>query len=118
MKLSVRKTARIIRHKRIRSRVRGSEARPRLSVYRSSRGLFLQLIDDDIARTLIGISDKALSGKKKLTKSDRAFALGKLIAEKARELGITTAVFDRGGYRYHGRVARIADGAREGGLQF
>ena len=105
------------RRRRVRAKVRGNAERPRLSVYRSNRGLFAQLIDDDAGRTIAQTSwmeaDLAdLSG------SDRAKKAGELIAQRAKEAGVQTCVFDRGGYRYHGRVAALAEGAREGGLEF
>ncbi len=106
---------RIQRHKRVRATITGSSHKPRFSVFRSSKHLFAQLIDDGIAKTIIGLSDASVKGK---TKSDRAFELGKTLAKKAVEKNISTVVFDRGGFRYHGRIERIAAGAREGGLQF
>ncbi len=112
-----RKIKRIIRHRRVRSTIRGTGSRPRLSVYRSNKNVVLQLIDDDAGKTLIATSTQT-KGSKKVTKSDRAFDAGKRLATKAKEQGITKVVFDRGGFRYHGRIARVAEGAREGGLNF
>lgn len=95
-------------------------ARLRLAVYRSSRYIYAQIIDDAKSRTIAYASDKEILQKndRKSTKSDRAFGVGKLIAEKAKKHKITSIVFDRAGYLYHGRIKRLAEGAREGGLQF
>ncbi len=112
------KLKRKLRHKRVRAKIFGTSSRPRLSVYRSSKYLFLQLIDDNKRKTLIGVSDKKIGTKKKMTKIDRAYEAGKMIARSAVELGIKEVVFDRGGYLYKGRVKKAADGAREGGLKF
>lgn len=119
------------RHRRVRAKIRGTANRPRFSVYRSNRHLFLQLVNDDNGETVLGISDKALEklrrspGAKSESrprsasgKSDIAYECGRLLAKKAVDAGIKTVVFDRGGYRYHGRVRRAAEGAREGGLKF
>lgn len=104
------------RHARVRSVVSGSEVRPRLSVFRSGKHIYAQLIDDKTGRTLASASSKDLKSKAK--KTDVATEVGKLISQKAKENKIETVVFDRGGYRYHGRVKALADGAREGGLKF
>jgi large subunit ribosomal protein L18 len=105
------------RHRRVRGRVNGSAARPRLCVFRSSKGIYAQVIDDDAGVTLASASTLALDGSTG-TKSERAAEVGKLVAQRAREAGIAKVVFDRGGYLYHGRVKALADGAREGGLEF
>jgi len=104
------------RHGRVRAKVSGNPESPRLSVFRSNRGMFLQLIDDTEGKTLASASSKEL--KKTVTKTDAGKELGKLIAEKAKTKKIETVVFDRGAYKYHGRVKAVADGAREGGLKF
>ena len=104
------------RHRRVRGRVHGSAARPRLCVFRSSKGIYAQVIDDDAGVTLASASTLALDGSSG-TKSERAAEVGKLVAQRAREAGIAKVVFDRGGYLYHGRVKALADGAREGGLE-
>ncbi len=104
------------RHGRVRAKVSGSAARPRLSVFRSNRGMFLQLINDENGQTLV--SAKTQEIKSAGAKTDKALELGKLLAEKAKAKNITSVVFDRGCYKYHGRVKAVADGAREGGLQF
>ena len=112
---------RLKRHKRVRAKIKGSAETPRLSVYRSLNHIYAQLIDDVKGNTLVTAStlDKAIkdtiSGK---DKKAQAYAVGELLAKKAQEKGITAAVFDRGGYLYTGRVASLADGAREGGLKF
>lgn len=106
-----------MRHRRVRSVIRGSKQRPRLAVYRSDKHVFVQLIDDVSGKTIIGFSDISVKGKK-MTKSDRSFSAGKLMAEKAIAQKIKKVVFDRGGYRYQGRVQKVAEGAREGGLEF
>ncbi len=106
----------INRHRRVRAKIKGSDIRPRLALSRSSRYLQVQIIDDQKCQTLIGMSDMAM--KIKGTKQDRAKVLGKLMADKAKEKGITKVVFDRGGFQYHGRVRAFADAAREGGLEF
>jgi large subunit ribosomal protein L18 len=108
---------RLRRHKKIRSTIKGTLARPRLNVFRSNAGLFLQLIDDEAGRTLVSASSTEVKGAK-LSKTEVAEALGKLLAKKAVEKKIEVVVFDRGGYKYHGRVKAAADGAREGGLKF
>ena len=114
--LTVRK-ARIRRHKRVRTKVTGTAERPRLVVFRSNRGIEAQLVDDLEGRTLAAASWLHLRSFKG-AKSTQAAEVGKLLAQRAKEAGIDTAVFDRGGYLYHGRVKALADAAREGGLRF
>jgi len=104
------------RRKKIRAKIEGKKDRPRLSVFRSNKGIFLQLIDDQEGKTLVSASSGEIKSKGK--KVDLSFELGKLIAQKAKEKKIEKIVFDRGGYKYHGRVKAVADGAREGGLKF
>lgn len=112
-------TKRIRRHRRIRTKVKGTNSCPRLSVFRSNNYIHCQMINDEKGETLVSASDLELKqGKEKKSKKDIAFETGKLIAQKAKEKGIEKVVFDRGGYKYHGRVKALADGAREGGLQF
>jgi large subunit ribosomal protein L18 len=112
------------RHLRVRGKVVGTEERPRLVVHRSLRNTEGQLVDDDAGRTLLGLSTLAPdlrdleAGEGETPGVTKAFAAGKLLAERAREQGIESVVFDRGGYKYHGRVKAFADGAREGGLRF
>lgn len=107
---------RLRRHRRVRAKVRGTGDRPRLSVFRSLRHLFVQLINDDAGRTLLALSDRAVGSSERGVERSRAF--GKLFAQEAKAKGITQVVFDRGGYHYHGHVRALAEGAREGGLQF
>ena len=104
---------------RIRKKVNGVAAKPRLSVFRSNAEIYAQLIDDDNAVTIASVSskDKDILAQK-VTKTEKSKLVGNAIARKATELGVTTVVFDRGGYIYHGRVKAVAEGAREGGLQF
>lgn len=106
------------RKNRARKKIRGTGVRPRLSVFRSNRFMYAQLINDEAGKTIVGISEKHLSGKTKLKKKELAKALGALLAKKAMENKIKKAVFDKGSYRYQGRVSALADGAREGGLEF
>ncbi len=122
-KLKTRKTARARRHQRIRKKVFGTPERPRLVVYRSLRNVEGQLVDDMAGVTVLGVStlapslrDAASEGENR--RQTKAHAAGKLLAERAREAGVTAVVFDRGGYKYHGRVKAFAEGAREGGLEF
>jgi large subunit ribosomal protein L18 len=107
-----------IKH-RIRKVVSGTPERPRMSVFRSSKEIYVQLIDDNAGKTLMAASsmDKTVADQK-VTKMEQAKLVGKLIAQKALETGISQVVFDRGGYLYHGRVKSLADAAREGGLKF
>ena len=109
-----RGAARIRRHARVRKKVDGGPERPRLAVYRSNRHVYVQLIDDVSAVTVAAAADIEVKGSSPI---DRAKAVGGLIASRAKDAGIERVVFDRGGRRYHGRVAAVADGAREGGLQ-
>ena len=102
------------RHIRVRAKVAGTAERPRLVVFRSDKHIYAQIIDDVAQRTLITVTDSGQTGKK----AEKSLAVGKLVAEKAKAAGFTKVVFDRGGYRYHGRVKAVADGAREGGLEF
>ncbi len=113
--------ARTKRRARIRAKIWGTSDRPRLSVFRSNKNISAQLIDDSVGKTLFGMTDKKIQAQEvgdRVAKIAQAYALGKAVAEKARELNIESVVFDRGGYMYHGRVKAIADGARDGGLIF
>jgi large subunit ribosomal protein L18 len=116
-KLTVRE-ARQRRHRRIRGKVEGTAERPRLVVSRSNKGIAAQLVDDGSGRTLAAGSWLGLPKSFKGNKTEQATEVGKLVAQKAKAAGIESVVFDRGGYLYHGRVKALADGAREGGLQF
>jgi large subunit ribosomal protein L18 len=107
------------RHLRVRQRVAGTSERPRLVVFRSLKHIYAQLVNDDLGTAVLGVTDTsegiAAEGSHKTAK---AAAVGKLIASKAKAAGITKVVFDRAGYQYHGRVKAVAEGAREGGLEF
>jgi large subunit ribosomal protein L18 len=115
MTVTTRPARRLRRRRRVRAKVRGTSARPRISVFRSNRGMFLQLIDDDAGRTVAAVTwtEPEL---KSLPRMEQATRAGALLAERAKAAGVERAVFDRGGYRYHGRVRAVADGAREAGL--
>jgi large subunit ribosomal protein L18 len=115
MDAAAKRSARIRRHARVRKKVSGSAERPRLAVYRSNRHIYAQLIDDARAVTLAQASDLEVGDAG--TKTAAAKAVGSLIATRAKERGIERVVLDRGGRLYHGRVAALADGAREGGLR-
>lgn len=115
---NLRKAQRTKRKRRIRARIKGTAQRPRLVVFRSNRHFLLQLVDDEKRHTLAAASDRELGTKKQKGATDAAFALGALIAQKAKKLGIEKVVFDRGGYAYEGKIAAIAKGAREEGLKF
>ena len=103
---------------RIRKTVSGSSAAPRLSVYRSNKEIYAQLIDDTTGKTIVAASSRDKEIENKDNKSNTAVAVGKLVAEKAIKSGVTKVTFDRGGYLYHGRVKSLAEGAREAGLKF
>ncbi|MBU1146328.1 50S ribosomal protein L18 [Patescibacteria group bacterium] len=131
----IKKTKKARRRSRIRAKIVGDQKRPRLAVFRSDKHVSAQLIDDISGKTLAAVSDFAL-GKKTVGKNKRvvpatpkdlgdktnkvaiAYEVGKLIAEKAKKLGIEAVIFDRGGFAYHGRIKAVADGAREGGIKF
>ena len=105
--------------RRIRGKISGTAARPRLSVFRSNKQIYAQIIDDEAGKTLASASSRDNSiASEKVTKIEQAKLVGQLVAEKAKEANIETVVFDRGGYVYHGRIKSLADGAREGGLKF
>ena len=110
-----RQEKRYRRHLRVRNKVTGTAERPRLVVFRSLKHIYAQLVDDTANRTLATVSDLGIEQGKK---GERAAEVGKLIAERAKSSGITRVVFDRAGYRYHGRIKAVADGARKGGLEF
>jgi large subunit ribosomal protein L18 len=113
-KKEIRKTI----HERIRRKLRGSAARPRLAVFRSVAHIYAQVIDDAEGKTLVSASSVGKGGETKGGNMAAAKAIGKLVAERAKEKGITKVVFDRGGYQYHGRVKALADAARAAGLEF
>ena len=109
------KAQRKLRHRRVRAKVAGKASKPRLNVFRSNAHIYVQLIDDETGKTLAAASSHEIKSKGK--KSDLAAAVGKLAAEKALKAGINEAVFDRGGYQYHGRIKSLAEAAREAGLK-
>jgi large subunit ribosomal protein L18 len=115
MTVKTKQQARLRRRRRVRAKVRGSAERPRISVFRSNRGISAQLIDDDAGRTVAAVNWTEAE-LRPLDPTAQATKIGELLAERAKAAGVTTAVFDRGGYQYHGRVKALAEGAREGGL--
>jgi large subunit ribosomal protein L18 len=117
MTVMTKPAQRLKRRRRVRAKIQGTAERPRISVFRSNRGIFAQLIDDDAGRTLASVNWteaelRALGGM------EQAHRAGALLADRAKAAGVDSAVFDRGGYKFHGRVKALADGAREGGLTF
>lgn len=120
MKTLSKEQSRKRRHFRVRSRVTGTAERPRLNVFRSLRGMYAQLIDDTTGTTIASANTKTVTGDagERTGKVAKGYLLGKALAEAAKAKNIDKAVFDRGGYKYHGRVQAVADGARDGGLQF
>lgn len=112
------RAARLRRHRRVRKKVKGTPERPRLAVYRSNKNITAQLIDDLAGRTLASATSDTAAFEGSGATVDAARKIGALIAEQAKEAGITAVVFDRGGNLYHGRIAALADAAREGGLEF
>ena len=120
-RLKTSHAARIRRHLRVRKKVHGTNERPRLSVYRSLSHIYAQVIDDDAGHTIASASDveaATKSSKNGKAKTDVAKVVGELVAQRAKERGVTKVVFDRGGYRFHGRVKALASAAREAGLEF
>ena len=117
MTVKTRSQARLRRRRRVRAKVQGTAERPRLSVFRSNRGIQAQLIDDVHGHTLAAVN-WIEDDLKSLGRMDQAKRAGELLAERAKAAGVETCVFDRGGYRYHGKVKALAEGAREGGLSF
>jgi len=117
MTVMTKPAQRLKRRRRVRAKIRGTAERPRISVFRSNRGIFAQLIDDDAGRTIASVNwtEGDLRGLKRMEQATRA---GTRLADRAKAAGVDTAVFDRGGYQYHGRIKALADGAREGGLTF
>ena len=117
MTVTTKPQQRLRRRRRVRAKVTGTAERPRLSVFRSNKGIFAQLIDDSSGATVAAVS-WIEADLRKLGTTDQAKRVGELLAERAKAAGVETCVFDRGGYRYHGRVKALAEGAREGGLKF
>lgn len=114
----MKKTGQTLRKIRVRAKIKGTSEKPRLSIYRSNRFIYAQVIDDESKKTIVGVSEKNLTLKDKVKKSDRSKELGALIAKKALEKKVKEVIFDRGSYKYHGRVKAVAEGARQGGLKF
>ncbi len=117
MSVSTRPARRLKRRRRVRAKVQGTAERPRIAVFRSNRGIFAQLIDDEARHTIASVNWTE-EEMRPLGRMEQARRAGVLIAERATAAGVQTAVFDRGGYQYHGRVKALAEGAREGGLRF
>jgi large subunit ribosomal protein L18 len=117
MTVATRPAKRLRRRRRVRAKITGTAERPRISVFRSNRGVFAQLIDDTSGRTLAAVNWTE-DDLKTLPRMEQATRAGALLAERAKAAGVDSAVFDRGGYRYHGRVKALAEGAREAGLTF
>src|SRR4051812_12793724 len=117
MSVATKGAQRLRRRRRVRAKVQGTAERPRLSVFRSNRGVSAQLIDDVAAVTVAAVNWTE-PDLKNLGRMDQAKRVGELLAQRAKDAGVETCVFDRGGYKYHGRVKALADGAREGGLAF
>ena len=117
MSVKTKEAQRLKRRRRVRAKVQGTAERPRVSVFRSNRGIGAQLIDDEAGRTLAAVNWTE-GDLRELKGSDQAKKAGELLAERAKAAGVESVVFDRGGYKYHGRVQALADGAREGGLTF
>ena len=117
MTVSYAPARRLRRRRRVRAKVHGTAERPRISVFRSNRGIFAQLVDDDAGRTVASVNWTE-SDLRSLKPMEQAGKAGQLLAERAKAAGVDTVVFDRGGYQYHGRVKALAEGAREGGLNF
>ena len=117
MAVTTKRQSRLRRRRRVRAKITGTAERPRLSVYRSNRGVFAQLIDDRSGKTLAAVNWTEAE-LRKLSGKEQAKRAGELLAERAGKAGVKTCVFDRGGYQYHGRVQALAEGAREKGLSF
>lgn len=106
---------RTIRHRRVRAKIMGTKERPRIAVFKSNQYIYVQVIDDEAGKTLIGVSDYGVKTKSK--KSDAAYKVGETLAENMKGIGIVEAVFDRGGFKFHGRVKAVADGLKKGGIK-
>jgi len=117
MTVATKPQQRLRRRRRVRAKIRGSVERPRISVFRSNRGIFAQLVDDDAGRTVAAVNWTEAE-LRPLGRLDQARRAGTLMAERAKAAGVERVVFDRGGYQYHGRVKAFAEGAREAGLRF
>ena len=113
-----RKDARARRHRRVRKRVRGTESRPRLSVFRSNRYIYAQIIDDIAGRTVAAASSQEAELRGSSLNKETAAKVGELVGVRAKDAGVEAVIFDRGGYKYHGRIKALADAARQSGLEF
>jgi large subunit ribosomal protein L18 len=118
MKVKTKKEYRVRRHYRLRKKIRGSADCPRMSVFVSNRHMYVQLIDDDAGKTLASVSTVAADGPGAGVTAEKAAQMGRLLAERVKEMGVTKAVFDRGGFTYGKRLKALADAAREAGLEF
>ncbi|MBU3925900.1 50S ribosomal protein L18 [Patescibacteria group bacterium] len=120
LKKKIKINKRQIRQKRVKAKISGTKERPRLSVFRSNKYIYVQLVNDQTGKKIVHVNEKELNplANGKSTKIERSYQLGELLAKKALDNKIKKVVFDRGGYKYHGRVKALADGARKGGLQF
>ncbi len=120
MKPKAKRQHRLDRHKRVRAKIQGSSKRPRVAVFKSNQHIYVQVIDDEVGRTLLNVSNyggKKSKTKTKTKKSEEASRVGEVLAEKMNGMGITEAVFDRGGFKFHGRVKAVADGLKKGGIK-
>src|SRR3989338_10804817 len=110
----------VMRHKRVRAKVYGTAEKPRVSVFKSNRNVFAQFIDDEAGKTVLSskIEEGTKTKKTKINKTEKAMKIGETLAEQAKEAGIKEVVFDRGGFKYHGRIKAVADGLRKGGIKF
>lgn len=116
--MATKTEARARRHRRVRKSVKGTEGRPRMTVYRSNRYIYVQLVDDVAGRTVASASSQEKDLRSDTLNTETATKVGKLIGDRAKAAGVTTVIFDRGGYKYHGKVKALADAARETGLEF
>lgn len=120
MKPKAKRQHRLSRHKRVRAKIKGSSKRPRVAVFKSNQYVYAQVIDDETGKTLASVSNyggKKSKTKTKAKKSDEAFSVGESLAEKMKGTGISEAVFDRGGFKFHGRIKAVADGLKKGGIK-
>ena len=120
MKSQAKRQHRISRHRRVRAKIRGTSARPRVAVFKSNQYVYAQVIDDENGKTLVSVSNyggKKSKTKAKDKKSEAASRVGEVLAEKMKKTGITEAVFDRGGFKFHGRVKAVAEGLKKGGIK-
>lgn len=116
--MGTRTEARIRRHRRVRKNIKGSAARPRMAIFRSNRYIYVQLVDDTAGRTIASASSQEKDFRSAKLNEETAAKVGKLIGDRAQESGIKEVVFDRGGYKYHGKIKALADAARKSGLEF